>query len=120
MNPKSPAEFRQHLLSLRYRVGAEIDHLTGAVRDSAGAAAQSSAAPVHLADAADSGLETDVAVLGVTDHLLSAIDAALGRIEDGTFGRCVRCGRDISRERLSALPHAALCARCAHAGAVET
>ena len=43
---------------------------------------------------------------------LKAIDAALQRIEDGRFGICVRCGQPMSRERLDAVPHAALCMNC--------
>ena len=41
------------------------------------------------------------------------IQAALGRIADGTFGDCVACGEPISEERLNAVPHAARCKRCA-------
>ena len=31
------------------------------------------------------------------------------RIENGTFGRCERCGKPIEEERLNAIPHATLC-----------
>ena len=41
------------------------------------------------------------------------IQAALARIEDGSFGVCVACGEDISRERLDTVPHAARCRDCA-------
>lgn len=44
---------------------------------------------------------------------IRAIDAALNRIEAGTFGICVRCGDAISPERLRAVPHAPLCQTCA-------
>ncbi|MEN8658263.1 TraR/DksA family transcriptional regulator [Marivita sp.] len=44
---------------------------------------------------------------------LRRIDAALGRIEDGTFGICAKCGDPISDERLVAVPTAALCRTCA-------
>ncbi len=43
---------------------------------------------------------------------LKAIEAALQRLEDGTYGTCVRCGEAISEERLEAVPHAALCRNC--------
>lgn len=46
---------------------------------------------------------------------LRAIDAALGRIEDGSYGICVRCGDDIAPERLEAVPTAPLCRSCAAA-----
>ena len=41
------------------------------------------------------------------------IDAALGRIEEGTYGECLECGGDISEARLDVLPDAALCKTCA-------
>lgn len=44
---------------------------------------------------------------------LRAIDAALARIEDDTYGICAKCGDDISPERLNAVPTAALCRNCA-------
>lgn len=43
---------------------------------------------------------------------LAAIEAALDRIEAGTFGVCAKCGEPISPERLKAVPHAALCEDC--------
>ena len=47
-----------------------------------------------------------------SSHLLEEIEAALGRIDDGTFGTCQRCGNAISEERLEALPWATLCIDC--------
>ena len=41
------------------------------------------------------------------------IQAALGRIADGSFGDCVACGEEISEARLNAVPHAARCKKCA-------
>lgn len=38
---------------------------------------------------------------------------ALDRVEDGSYGRCVRCGRPIAAERLAALPLAVTCIDCA-------
>ncbi|KIT16332.1 TraR/DksA family transcriptional regulator [Jannaschia aquimarina] len=44
---------------------------------------------------------------------IRAIDAALARIEDGSYGTCVACGKAISPERLDAVPTAARCRNCA-------
>ena len=46
---------------------------------------------------------------------LKAIDAALLRIEAGSFGVCVKCGDDISPERLEAVPYTPFCKTCAAA-----
>lgn len=40
---------------------------------------------------------------------------ALVRFEDGSYGRCTRCGADIAPERLEAIPDADACASCAGA-----
>jgi RNA polymerase-binding protein DksA len=65
----------------------------------------------HLADSAsetymrelDGGLEENAG------HLLVEIDAALARIDAGTYGLCSVCGREIGQERLEAIPYATLC-----------
>lgn len=41
------------------------------------------------------------------------IDAALARVEAGTYGECLSCGGEISEARLDILPDAALCKTCA-------
>ena len=40
---------------------------------------------------------------------------AIERIDQGTYGRCEHCGRDIGYARLEALPGTASCVRCASA-----
>src|SRR5262249_51242717 len=40
------------------------------------------------------------------------IDSALKRIDEGTFGRCEECGKDIAAGRLQALPYARYCIDC--------
>jgi DnaK suppressor protein len=40
---------------------------------------------------------------------------ALGRVEQGTYGKCERCGNEIPYERLEALPSARLCVACKQA-----
>jgi len=44
---------------------------------------------------------------------LAEIDAALSRIDEGSYGACVGCGRKIEPARLRTLPAASHCAECA-------
>jgi DnaK suppressor protein len=44
------------------------------------------------------------------------IDIALAKIKDGTYGVCEQCHNNIPKERLRALPYAALCVQCKSAG----
>jgi DnaK suppressor protein len=43
---------------------------------------------------------------------MSAIDDALARIADGSYGVCESCGLEIAEERLEALPFTRLCRDC--------
>jgi DnaK suppressor protein len=45
-------------------------------------------------------------------HLIEEIDDALQRIEGGTYGQCVRCGKPLDAERLKAVPTARYDAEC--------
>ena len=44
---------------------------------------------------------------------LATVDAALGRLAAGRYGRCERCGQPIGADRLAARPAALTCIRCA-------
>lgn len=48
-------------------------------------------------------------------HLVE-IDAALARIDDGTYGVCVVCGQPIPAARLEVRPTATTCVGCANLG----
>ena len=44
---------------------------------------------------------------------IDELNAAIERVEQGTYGRCEQCGNKIDPERLEALPTTTLCAKCA-------
>ncbi len=54
-----------------------------------------------------------MALLAQARDQLAAIDAALGRVDQGTYGTCVSCGRPIPPARLAARPEATQCVQCA-------
>jgi DnaK suppressor protein len=60
--------------------------------------------------------QRDLALRDRSDQQLVLVDAALARLDAGTFGTCVRCGRPIAAERLEALPWAARCIDCQRLG----
>jgi RNA polymerase-binding protein DksA len=65
----------------------------------------------HLGDTAAVTLdrEIDYTLEENSGQVLSEIEAALKRIEDGTYGVCTVCGKEIAPERLEAYPSASLC-----------
>lgn len=77
-----------------------------------------------LVKTVESGDEADVAAdvidrtlltsLGTQDaNRLQLINNALDRINLGTYGLCLKCGKEIPQERLEALPYALMCITCA-------
>ncbi len=44
---------------------------------------------------------------------IAKIKAALGRIEDGEFGYCVKCGDEVPEARLEIVPFTPFCPKCA-------
>ena len=108
------ARFRDELLAERRRVLDAIDYLheenPGSMED------ETEESPIdnHLAETASVTLdrEIDYTLEENSEHVLSAIDTALARIEDGTFGKCVTCGQPIGEERLAAIPWATQCIDC--------
>ena len=56
--------------------------------------------------------QRDLALRDKNDRHLLDVDAAIRRLDDGSYGACIRCGRPIAAERLDALPWAAHCIDC--------
>jgi RNA polymerase-binding protein DksA len=108
--------FRDALLDERRR----IEHALAALRhEHSGSLDQeveeiSATHDNHLAETATAtlGREIDYTLGENSEHVLSAIDGALKRIDDGTYGTCVTCGDQIRQERLEASPWASHCIDC--------
>ncbi len=103
MNPVQLEYFRQKLLNWRADLLREAD----------GTLASLSEGGIHEADITDrASVETDRALeLRTRDRarkLISKIDQALGRIDDGSYGYCEETGEPISLRRLEARPIATM------------
>jgi RNA polymerase-binding transcription factor DksA len=109
--------YQQRLLALKRRLGGDLTELEEEALHGVGGEASGglSNVPIHPADLGTDNFEEEVS-LGLIENeyqLLTEVNDALARIEQGTFGRCENCGREIPRERLEALPYARYCAPCA-------
>ena len=56
--------------------------------------------------------ELDHTMLNKYRHHLDAVNGALGRIEAGQYGTCIRCKMDIGHGRLDAVPETPYCRDC--------
>lgn len=56
--------------------------------------------------------ETHLSLLGPKRQELEAIEEALMRLENGTYGLCEVCGQHIEPRRLEIMPETALCRNC--------
>lgn len=106
--------FRRRLLEERRKVLAAIDYLHEENRGSLEEEAEEVPLDNHLAETATVTLdrEIDYTLEENASHVLAAIDAALERIDQGTYGICSTCGNPIPAERLQALPYASQCIDC--------
>jgi DnaK suppressor protein len=59
--------------------------------------------------------ERQSVLLWQTRSTLELVEAALDRLEAGTYGHCRKCGEPIDAERLDAIPYAELCMNCKQA-----
>jgi RNA polymerase-binding transcription factor DksA len=105
------------LQGFRARLEEELHMLCGR-RDGLEAASASSmeaAGGLGFADQhSDAGTltfdrERDQSLVDNLRDLIGKIQAALARMDDGSFGRCETCGQPIEAERLDALPYTTLC-----------
>ncbi len=64
---------------------------------------------------ADIQEDIEFALIQMKSETLNKIDAALRRLEEGTYGDCFECGEEIAEARLRALPFAVRCKDCEEA-----
>jgi DnaK suppressor protein len=104
---------RRALLALKSRLQGEVVNTADTALSGCGI--ESTCGSPDPADRANEIVEQDVVLglLGSVNGSLEEIDAALGRIEDGSYGCCLDCGAKIPAVRLEALPYASCCVQCA-------
>jgi DnaK suppressor protein len=103
------------LLSARAEAERTIAALAGDLDAVVRASADANADDEHDPEGSTVAFErAQLAALLAAAHAdLAEIDSALGRLDDGTYGRCEQCGAAIAAERLLARPAARQCFTCA-------
>jgi RNA polymerase-binding protein DksA len=120
LTDKELEEFKARLLEER----AELERQLATIEESSFSTPQSDLSGESSFDEefADAGTftferERDLSIENNIRDLLQKIDRALARMENGTYGMCVKCGKPIEKARLKALPYVELCIKDAQAQA---
>jgi RNA polymerase-binding transcription factor DksA len=92
-------------------VKASLEHDQLAEQSQRRSIGELSGSDEHLADVASetAAREAELSLLAAVKAEVEAVDAALARLDQGTYGACVRCGRPIDDARLEAVPAALYC-----------
>lgn len=118
MNKKALEKYKKKLLEMKKDIFDQYNHLAEdalnlSQRDASG---DLSGYTFHMADVATDNYDREFSLkMASTEReIILAIDEALRRIEDGTFGLCQGpdCKKTIGAKRLDALPYAKLCIDC--------
>jgi RNA polymerase-binding protein DksA len=111
----SPADVRARLLADRDATRRRIAALSADVAEVIDAAADVATDDEHDPEGATIAFERARvgALLDQARDHLAALDDALRRVDEGSYGRCAGCGEPIGDERLAARPVATHCITCA-------
>ena len=104
--------YRERLLAMRARLWGDMTQMEDdALKDHS----KTASIPTDMAELGSDNADQQLtfSLLGSDKDALDQIEAAIERIEDGSYGRCEECGVKIPEPRLEAIPYAALCVHCA-------
>jgi DnaK suppressor protein len=106
---------RELLLTERARAQERVAALGQELAGISEAASQPGTDDEHDPEGATLAFEREhtAALLARAVQRITEIDAAIGRLDNGTYGTCLRCGQPVGAARLAARPAAATCLRCA-------
>jgi DnaK suppressor protein len=105
---------RQRLLLERERLEHEIAELDADLSESLEDSSEESPYDQHMAETAAVTLDREIDLTLQENALASVaqIDRALAKLENGSYGKCDKCGKPIGEDRLQAAPFATLCIDC--------
>ncbi len=105
--------YRERLLALRARLQGDMTQMEDNALNKDHA--KTTSMPNHMAELGSDSFDQELtlSLLGSEKGALDQVEAAIGRIDDGSYGRCEACGVTIPKSRLEAIPFAARCVRCA-------
>lgn len=112
--PAKPAVDTQWQSEMREALAAQRQRLLAVVQTTQAQMAQKSGDLADVSDRASEGFEDelDMGLMAIEAAQLDDIEAAIRRIDDGSYGICATCAKAIPRKRLEVLPFARRCLTC--------
>ncbi len=110
--------FKNKLLAIRARLRGDVSAMAEvALRKSGMEGNDNGGMPIHMAELGSDNFEQEftLSLMESEEDTLGLIEAALNRIEEGTYGRCTQCEGVIPKARLNAIPYTPVCIKCAEA-----
>ena len=109
--------YKERLLTLRARLRGDVSAMADSAlnKTRSEASGDLSSMPIHMADIGSDNFEQEftLSLMETEEGTLESIEAALERIEGGTYGSCAECARSITKTRLNAIPYTPFCIECA-------
>ena len=108
LTPERTARLRNYLLEEQANLQQQLTSLDNAVQEANVGLGN------HMAEDATAAFDQAATVSLRRGHelALKEVERALHRMDEGTYGRCERCGDEIDFARLKAVPQASLCMTC--------
>jgi DnaK suppressor protein len=103
---------RQLLIARRQEIQHQIDDLLAQHRADQIQLREESVADTEDLSTRDSVSHQQLSILEVRNQMRLQVEAALQRLDEGTYGHCEDCLKPISEERLKAMPFARRCIDC--------
>ncbi|RIK68081.1 MAG: hypothetical protein DCC65_04445 [Planctomycetota bacterium] len=112
--PAKPLVDSEFTTSMRDALAAQRQRLLAVVQTTQAQMAEKSGDLADLSDRASEGFEDelDMGLMAIEAAQLEDIEAAIQRIDEGSYGLCVDCAKAIPRKRLEVLPFARRCLAC--------
>jgi DnaK suppressor protein len=109
-------KYKERLLAMRARLRGDVTTMAdAALNKRSDASGDLSTMPIHMADVGSDNYEQEftLGLMQSEEQVLEQIEAALERIEDGTYGICIDTGKKIPKSRLNAIPFTPYCVEAA-------
>jgi DnaK suppressor protein len=115
MDEKEQRKLRRALEARKVEIEGDVNYMAGEMQAlGVDQDMENGSLGNHIADDGSNVSEAERIVIVSEDlrYILQQVNAALERMDEGTYGVCQRCGKPIAAERLEAFPYVAYCIEC--------